>query len=335
MVRKMNENISTNHRIIPLSDYQLSFLKHEIILVSAISYEERGFVSLQRIAEKFQIKKALFIQLNVKEYLTPEVLESWNEEKNKVLSFLKEKKISHRFLNARDDDFKDVFKKIEEEISYEDHVVVDITTLPKNYILKMCQEMEDYNVIYVYTRGERYSELSEEEKSVGISRIVPIDGFEGKIAINKETILVLILGFEANRSLPFLEEFPQSRILALIGAPGIGIRNKTHEDEMFLKQARESNKILLNNSFVRSEEVNSTNPFIFSRQLKDIVNSYTTEKDGNIVIVPIGTKAQALGTYLYWKSNPKAQVLYPVPNRRPKIAIKMVETLVYILGEVQ
>jgi len=319
---------------VPLTTYKSSFLTHQTVLISAISYEERGFFSLQRIVEKFHIKKILFIQLNVEEYLAPEVLKCWKEEREKVISFLMEKKTTYIFLNARDDDFKDVFKKIKEEVSYDDYIAVDITTLPKNYILKVCQEMENYNAIYIYTRGERYLELSEEEKSVGISRIVPIDGFEGKIAINGETILVLILGFEANRALPFLEEFPQNRILALISAPSIGIRNKAQDDDIFLKQAHKANKILLNNSFVRIEEVNSMDPFLFYQQLKDIVKSYAPEKNKNIIVAPIGTKPQTIGLYLYWKYKPKTQILYPVPNRRPKIAVKVGETLVYILGEV-
>ena len=323
----MNKKASMG-KIIPLSDLPIY---DEIILVSAISYEGRGFVSLQRIAEKFKIKKCLFIQLNVDEYLTQEVLKIWEREKERTLSFLKEKNIPYKFLNARDDDFMNVFEKIKAEISDNDRIIVDITTLPKNYILKVCQEMEKYPVIYAYTRGERYTELSEEEKNVGISKIIPVDGFEGKISINKETLLVLILGFEAHRALPFLEEFPQSKILALISAPGIGIQEKNDEEEKYLKQSRKANKLLLNNSFVKSVEVNSIDPFVFYNQLKAIIDLTTNKKECNIVIVPIGTKAQALGLYLYWKTNPNIQVLYPVPNKRPNIATKSGESLAYIL----
>ncbi len=211
-------------------------------------------------------------------------------------------------------------------------MVIDITTFPKNYILKFCQELEDYNTVFQYTLGERYLEPTEEEKRVGVSKIVPIDGFEGKIVINGDTLLILILGFEGNRALAFLDEFHSGRILALIGAPSIEIRKENEEDQKYLKEARQCNQYLLNNSFVSPINVNSLNPFIFCQQLKDIVNSEVKGQDYvNIIIAPIGTKAQTLGLYLYWKYNKNVQILYPIPNRRTKVALKTGKTFIYQL----
>ncbi|MDI6851956.1 MAG: hypothetical protein QMD82_08520 [bacterium] len=328
----MNNDTLPIGKAVPLAEYSPKST-NEIVFLFAISYEERGFESLKRTTQKFKIRKALIFQFNVKDYLTHENLECWEEEKQKVLSFLKEKDIIFELLDVYDDDFKEILKNIKKEISENDTVVIDITTFPKNYILKFCQELEDYNTVYQYTLGERYLEPTEEEKRVGVSKIIPIDGFEGDIEINGDTLLALILGFESNRALAFLNEFPSGKTLALIGAPGIGIREENEEDKKYLEEARQSNKHLLNNSFVRQIKVNSLGPFLFYQQLKDaIASNVEGPKPVNIVIAPIGTKAQTLGLYLYWKSNPKVQILYPIPNRRPKVALKTGETFIYRLS---
>ena len=329
----MNKNTLPVADAAPLAEYSPKSMK-EIVLLFAISYEERGFESLKRTTQKFKIRKALIFQFNVEDYLTQENLECWKEEKQKVLSFLEEKDIIFALLDVHDDDFKDTFETLKKEISKSDTVVIDITTFPKNYILKICRELEDYNTTYQYTLGERYLEPTDEEKRVGVSKIVPLDGFEGDIEINRDALLTLILGFECNRALAFLNEFPSGKILALIGAPGIGFREENEEDKKYLEEAMQCNKHLLNNSFVKQIKVNSLDPLLFYQQLKGAIESNVKENELlNIVIVPIGTKAQTLGLYLYWKNNPKIQILYPIPNRRPKIALKTGETFIYRLSK--
>ena len=328
MKRLTKTNFSKN-TIITLGNYSID---SKITFLTAVSYEERGFESLKRAVEKFKIKKVLLFEFNVQDYLDIETLEIWKKERNRVLFLLESANICYRSINSYDDNFKDVFKNIKNEISNEDNLIVDITTFPKNYILKICKELEAYNTVYQYTRGE-YTELTEKERKVGISKIIPIDGFEGKILINESVLLVLILGFEGNRALPFLEEFHSGKILALTSAPGIGIREENEEDKKFIQQTREANKRLLNNSFVKEIKVNSLNPFIFCQQLKSIINNnLLINEPKNIVIAPIGTKAQTLGLYIYWRENPKLQILYPLPNRRPLIASKTGKTYIYVFS---
>lgn len=297
-------------------------------MLFAITYEERGFESLKRSFNKFNIKNVIIFQFNVKDYLSREVLNEWECERNKVLSFLVSKGIVPITLEANDGDFKDIFRRMIDQVPPDNQIIVDITTFPKNYILRLCKELDRYDVIFQYTIGERHVEPTDYEVKVGISKVISIDGFEGSYQVNGKTILIIILGFEASRALPLLEEIQAERILALIGVPGNDYNNE------YKAKAQRLNKQLLNNSFVIQKEVHSLDPYIFSHQLSKIIEHDVNEyKLDNIVIVPIGTKAQTFGLYLYWKGHPNTQILYPLPNRRPKIALKTGETLYYRINK--
>lgn len=330
MLKRSRKTSSFTGVVVPLDHYAI---ESEIVFLSAVSYEERGFESLKRAVNKFKVRKVLLVQFNVQQYLDSKTRHVWEREKNRTLSLLERRDIPSQLIDALDYDFGDFFRNMKSEFSRQDTLVVDITTFPKNYILQLCRELERHNAVYQYTQSERYTELTEEEKGVGISKIIPIDGYEGRILLNKSALVVLILGFEGSRALPFLEEFPTGRIVALIGAPGIGITTESARDKDFIRQSEKSNKLLLRNSFVRKKKVNSLDPVVFCSQLRDIIEEdLEMSSRSNIIVVPAGTKAQALGLYLYWRANPAIQILYPLPNRRPLIALKTGNTYMYRLS---
>lgn len=308
--------------------------KTEVALLYAISRKSRSFDSLKRTMDRFIIRQAVVTEFNAKDYLHKADLTFWKAAKRKALDYLANNKIPVTLIETRDDGFGDYFAKVKKAIDPKETVVIDITTFPNNYVLKLCQELEGYDVMYQYTRGKRPGALgamfTEEEKNVGASRIVPIAGFKGEITLNAATLLVLVLGFESNRALASLGILTPQRVLALIGSPNSGVQKKSESDRTYVDGAREANKLLLASSFVREIEVNSVLPELFQRQLTNVLQSEpVTEPSANVVIVPMGTKAQTVGLYLYWKKNPRTQILYPVPNRRPRVQLDTGETYMY------
>jgi hypothetical protein len=308
--------------------------KRDAVLLHAVSYKSRALESLRRTVDRFIIRNAMVTEFNVRDYLAEADLEFWKAAKRDTLDYLAEMKIPFTLLETRDDDFNDYFARIKREIDRKNTVVIDVTTFPNNYVLKICEELEGYNVMYQYTRGQRPgvqgAMFTEEERDVGVSKIIAIEGFKGQVTINAGTLLVLVLGFESNRALAFLNALVPQRALALIGSPNNGVQKESEFDRMYIDGAREANKLLLSNSFVREVQVNSILPQVFQRQLTDIIQAELNGNfSDNVVIVPVGTKAQTLGLYLYWKKNPRTQILYPVPNRRPRIALGTGETCVY------
>src|SRR6185436_7814469 len=65
---------------------------------------------------------------------------------------------------------------------------------------------------------------------------------------------------------------------------------------------------------------NSLDPSVFAQQLEDLVaNDPDVAKGANVVLVPLGTKAQGLGCAHAVLRNPTWQVLDPIPSRRPTV----------------
>ena len=56
----------------------------------------------------------------------------------------------------------------------------------------------------------------------GVEQIATVANFFGSISLEKETILVLFLGFEPERSLAVWKHFNPSRTIALITTPPAG-----------------------------------------------------------------------------------------------------------------
>lgn len=318
-------------RISLIEDYQVS-TSGEILFVTAFSYEERAFESLKRAVGKFNIGRVFIFEFNVEDYLDEKVLGIWYTEREKVLGFLSANRIDYRVQNTQDRDFGDSFTCLFNELKEGLVPVIDISTLPKNYILKSALTLDKFRPAFQYTRS--VTDIpSKDQLKVGVSKIIPVDGFEGDIDVNAETLLILVLGFEGNRALAFLNEFQPDIFMALIGTPGCGKDDSDVEkDRYYREQARKNNVHLLKNSYVKEAEVNSLDHKLFAEQLSSIVeNNVILDRPTNKVISSIGTKIQTLGLYLYWKKHPETQILYTVPNRRPLLSQGIGGTFIYTL----
>lgn len=307
-------------------------LTRPVDLFYAISYEPRALVSLQRTLEKVSISRVFVFRLNVEDYLDAQTLSIWRQHEASVTKLLTEKQIPFEIFRIEDSADGPV-RRLDSLLYSESLPLIDITTFPKNHILRLAQHLVEgnYPVAFCYTSSPRHEAPTQEDSYVGTQRIVPVDGFEGETFVNGDTIVTLCLGFEGNRALQFATEFPAARIVALLGAPSA---NPDEEDgQFYLTEARIANRNLLKNSFVEEVIVNSRDPNLFARQLRDIIQrAVARSEEANVVIVPLGTKAQTLGIFQLWRENPWLQVLYSIPSRRSAIAVSTGETRVFTIS---
>lgn len=303
-----------------------------IDLYYAISYEPRGIASLQRILAACTVRRAFIFELNVEDYLSGEHLAAWQNERDKVYSALQNRSVNFETFRIRDSD-EGTWRRLDAVFYSDGFPLVDITTFPKNYVLRLASlfgATHGQDIAFAYTSSPRHSAPTFEETRIGAERIVPIDGFEGDTYVSGETVLILSLGFEGNRALPFLTEFPAARTIALVGSPGCGLPSPSADDEFYISQARAANRNLLKNSFVEEVIVNSRDPMIFARHLRAVVEGVVAGlPEANVVVVPLGTKAQTLGLYRLWSENRWIQVLYSLPSRRAPIAVEIGETQIF------
>ena len=140
----------------------------------------------------------------------------------------------------------------------------------------------------------------------GVEQITTIPNFYGNPSLDKETVLVLFLGFEPDRALSVWKQYNPAKIIALITNP------PRYGNADYLKYARQNNADLLALPSVTLRDVPPDNP----QAVRDVLVSIHEDiKDRyNMVIGPFGTKSQVVGVFLFWLEHRKVQVIYSYPS---------------------
>jgi hypothetical protein len=192
-------------------------------------------------------------------------------------------------------------------------VIVDITVFTKPYFFLMLKVLEEkfglskFQVLYTepesYTRETNSGEIVLTE---GLDRIETIPGFFGS-SVYPEDTLVVILGFEGKRSMEVFNNITPQNTYAVIGFPSYqpGWHKKSIEQNMrFLNESRATDHLHF---------APAIDPFETEKLLSGIV-SVRENKESNTIIAPLGTKMQALGTFLYAVKDSTAKIVYPFPS---------------------
>lgn len=292
-------------------------------LITAVSYEKRGISSVKSIINNLKINKVILILFDGKNYLSKKLQEKWEDQKKELINIFNENKIEYIEFNCNSVFFYDGIENIMTLVGHELPNIINITTLPKNYILRFAKEFDNEANIFYYHRSV-YRKPTKEELKIGIREIVPIEGFEGFMELNQEDLLVLILGYEGHRAFSFISKFSSYRILPLISVPNEG---DSIEDKLFYDNDIFCNRNLLRKHSVLKKKdetyytIASLNHLNFFNELESIIKEYLQHNNDNICISPMGTRAQTLGLYLYWRKHPEIQIVYSVPIKRFSIAV--------------
>ena len=182
-------------------------------------------------------------------------------------------------------------------------VVLDISTLPRNYLFTICHLLAEskINTTIRYYKPDMYGG----QLSRGVRRVQAIPGFEGDAGGMGTTILVLILGFEGYKSVYAWEQLGASTTVALIGDPPY--------KQDFLDIAERNNAELLHRLGDRADvrSLHTFDPIIAHNQLlqlyEDLLRQYGKVE---ITICPLGTKPQSLAAFAFAYQHPRVSVAY-------------------------
>lgn len=301
--------------ILPIEDFlKKNTIEDPLILITAYSYEDRSIESTKKITETIQIEETIIIQYDIEVYLDSETLKKWERNKETIKKLLNKQKIKFKTIDCHHDSTS-ALNNILDIVDKNKKFIIDITCFTKNYILKLAQLFEMFNVFFFYTRSKDIRPLTTHESSVSIDRIEPVEGFEGFMEINKKDLIVLLLGFEGNRALAFLSKYETEPIYVLISSPFF---KDNQDNDWYIKTAEDSNKQLLNihRVFEFNENIHSLEPFAVAEEINRAIQAFDNLNNYNLCLSCLGTKLQTLGLYIYWKSHPTSQLLYTIPIKR-------------------
>jgi len=201
--------------------------------------------------------------------------------------------------------FRNIWPRCKPRNIEEPYVTIDISGFTKIYLLELLHYLViDLNLgiprvlhtvqTYLPTKLTR-----------GVQQITTVPNFFGSALLEKQTILILLLGFEPERSLAVWKQYNPARTIALLTNP------PRYGNEEYLKYARANNAHLLSQPSVEVVDIPADNPYAVKSVLEAI---YSESKSSyNMVIGPFGTKSQTVGVFLFCFEYPKAQVVYSFP----------------------
>ena len=164
----------------------------------------------------------------------------------------------------------------------------------------------------LYTEPEDYITDLFQPLSFGIHSIFPIPTYSGIFDFSKNSLLILMLGYEGDRAMAMYEAMDPSDCLLLVADPPY--------NKGWSGRAQEMNKEIINTvgpSKIRY--IHSREPYTVSLQLNELL-SKREYAESNHIISPLGTKPQAIGLYMYLTSNPPNTVLmYGSPARNNEL----------------
>lgn len=184
-------------------------------------------------------------------------------------------------------------------------ITVDISGFTKIYLLELLHFLvieRELGMPRLLHTTQRYLPT---RLTRGIEQITTIPNYFGSPSMDKETALVMFLGFEPERALAIWKQYNPARTIALITNP------PRSGNPDYLKYARQNNAELLSKSSVEVRDVPADNPYAVKTVLDSIYDE--TRDSFNMVIGPFGTKPQVVGVFLFCKEHRKAQVIYSFP----------------------
>lgn len=191
-------------------------------------------------------------------------------------------------------------------------ITIDITTFTKRHLLLLLKIIDDlglWNALRVYyTEPRDYITDLYLPMSMGVRAISPITGFISHGPLSKPTLLVIILGYEGDRAKSILENLDPNEVLLIVPKPAYHPEWEGRTEAM----NKQLIKIIGQD---RIRYIHSQDSLMVANQLEEILRGYPLD-EWRCSIVPLGTKPQTLGTFLFWRKNKgKLSIVYGQPLR--------------------
>ncbi len=200
---------------------------------------------------------------------------------------------------------EDILRQCKLNTSGGPFITIDISGFTKIYLLELLHYLvtaKGLSIPRLLHTTQRYLPT---KLTRGIEQITTIPNFFGSPSMDKETALVLFLGFEPERALAVWKHYNPARTIAIITNPP----RRGNPD--YLKYAQKNNAELLSLPSVEVRDVMADNPYSAKTVLEAIHEE--TKDSFNMVIGPFGTKPQVVGIFLFCREHRKVQVIYSFP----------------------
>ncbi|MHA1325417.1 MAG: hypothetical protein ACTSRL_21710 [Candidatus Helarchaeota archaeon] len=290
-------------KIKPVNNY-----KDDIFIVCA-SFEERTGAVVEKLAEKYRVARSFIFKYDEKDRTN---LRDQNFEKLKDGLLQYSENVYPIICDHHDpldgiSKFQELCKNRNIPLKNK-NITIDITTFTKQYLLvlfKFIEKQKPKTIRLFYTEPEDYAVKWNKPLSYGLIDIVSVPTYGGHFYVEKENLLVLLLGYEGDRAYGIWERFTPHKTIILIGRPSF--RNAWEG------RVEKFNKKIISKfpeDFINY--IPTLDPFEVSKNLDNLIKHHMQKF--NIYISPLGPKPQVVGCYLCIRKHPYVQIVYAIPK---------------------
>ncbi|MEN3322225.1 hypothetical protein VP395_00670 [Mariniflexile soesokkakense] len=192
------------------------------------------------------------------------------------------------------------------------NVVIDITTFTREILLVLVKILSldrfrnVFSINLVYTPAENYPKWL----SKGVRDIRSIFGYSGLHLPSKKLMLIVLNGFEVERTKEIIDSFEPNRLL--LGKPSELNSINKKLNKISCERFEEINE-RYHSLIIEDFEFSCKNVLETKKVLDKLVNKY--QNDYNIVISPLNNKISTLSVALLAIENENVQVCYASANQ--------------------
>jgi len=278
--------------------------------ITCASFEERCLGVPQRLSERLQFERGyVFV------YEDPSEKREQNLRKLEALLTLKGhfEKISTSENNPLPaiGRLYNELKSFKEKVELAHFVItLDISTFTKRHLLLLLKNVDDlglWNKLRIfYTEPKKYVTDLYLPMSMGIRTISPISGFISSSSPNLPLLLIIFLGYEGDRAMAIYENLDPEDTVLIVPKPA-------YHKEWESKTEKMNRPLIRMIGERKIEYAHSLNPLNATHSLERITKRFNPSK-WKWIIVPLGTKPQALGLYFFWREHPNTfSIIYAQP----------------------
>ncbi len=195
-----------------------------------------------------------------------------------------------------------------------ERIFIDTTTFTHETLLVIFRlllfkkdKFKELHILYV--GAEKYStnepEASKKWLSAGISSIRTVLGYPGVSSPARENHLIVLCGFESERTKSLIESLQFETISLAFGGEGKSIA-QSHQEINYTRHSRLMDYYQNANKL----DISLIDPFETKKEIDAQIAKFPTH---NAVIAPMNNKLSTIGAALVSIDNPKVQIIYAKP----------------------
>lgn len=186
-------------------------------------------------------------------------------------------------------------------LNHPPRVCIDVSTFTRKHLMQLLLGLDSEGYLtscrFFHTEPHDYDTNDNGSMVEGVSNVQAIEAFAGWNAASKDSVLTIFLGYEGNRALALWELIEPNQTLVVIPDPPYRPewKGRTEDQNRYLLSSIPRSNI----HYSSATEVDDT-----ERLLENILKSgsFSLPKY-KYQIAPLGTKAQTIGLYKFWRSN--------------------------------